>query len=221
MTNNPIQREFDTKASVYESNRLANWYRAHAQEILDICPLSIDGDTLDIGCATGYQLRLLRSRNTAFKLVGIDLSTNMISTAKTLSESDEGQFHYVADDWENLTEDSKSFLGACRFRLIICANTLHYFRDPEKAIIDMLNMLESGGTLVVLEREQSGSYLTRLWGFLHRYLIKDHVEFHSANDICKLLKKAGFSKFEIASTIKRYVWKGKLFTSVALIRGEK
>ena len=221
MENNVVEKEFDLKASHYESNRLAPWYKAHAQEIVKYCPPQIDGDILDIGCASGYQLRLLSELYPKSRLVGLDLSSNMINQALSLSDEASKRFYYIHDNWENLRNESQRRLSQFDFKLIICANTFHYFVDPPQAIKQMYDCLDSDGMLLLLEREKSSSALTLFWGFLHRYLIKDQVEFYSAGNIVDYLSQAGFNQVQIVSTLKKYLWKGKLFTSIAIIKGNK
>ncbi len=220
MQNNIVEQEFNQKATQYESNRLSAWYKAHAQEVAAHCPPLESGDILDIGCATGYQLRLLADNNPNSRLVGIDTAEQMIAQAKNRT-ADSDQFHFVYDNWESLTEQTNSMLEQFNFKLIICANTLHYFLNPEQAIKQMYTQLDTGGRLLILEREKSNSLLTSFWGLLHRHFIKDQVEFYAADDIKQLLTQIGFEQTEVMSTIVKYFWKGKLFTSIALIKGEK
>jgi len=220
MNTNIVQQEFDQKAKEYESNRLADWYKAHADEILKHCPESIDGDILDIGCATGYQLRLLADKYPNSNLVGIDLAAKMIAQADS-QYSDTDRSNFIADNWEQLSEHNHQLLQKFNFKLIICANTFHYFLDPEKAVSSMYQLLDTDGMLLILEREKSDSLLTSFWGFLHRHFIKDQVEFYSAADITHILDNVGFSNSQVVSIIRKYFWKGKLFTSIALIKGKK
>ena len=220
MPENIVAAEFNAKAGEYESNRLADWYKAHAEEIAKHSPALASGDVLDIGCATGYQLRRLADLNPNSKLVGIDLAAEMISQAKRISpESD--RFHFVCDNWELLSPQTADLLKQFNFKLIICANTLHYFLDPQQAVRQMYDQLDTGGTLLILEREKSNSLLTSIWGGLHRHFIKDQVEFYAADEIKQLLQQIGFQQTDVASTIVKYFWKGKLFTSIALVKGEK
>ena len=78
---NVVEKEFDALAPEYESNRLASWYQAHADEILEHC-LDIDeGDILDIGCGTGHFLREYLKDKPKLRAVGIDISSSMIEEA--------------------------------------------------------------------------------------------------------------------------------------------
>lgn len=221
MQNNIVKKEFDLKADDYESNRLANWYKAHAHEILKHCPAFNEGDILDIGCATGYQLRLLSQNYPKARLVGLDLSSRMTGQAAKLSARSPRHYQFINDDWENLSAENRSILRHFNFKLILCANTLHYFIDPRRAIKQMYEMLDNDGMLLVLEREKTRSPLTSIWGLVHRHLIKDQVEFYSAEDVKDQLSGSGFLNVKIVSTIRKYFWKGKLFTSIAVIKGNK
>ena len=145
----------------------------------------------------------------------------MISQAQAHIDDNSKRFYFINDNWENLRGESQQALSQFNFKLIICANTFHYFVDPPQAIKQMYERLDSGGMLLLLEREKSSSALTLFWGFLHRYLIKDQVEFYSAGNIVDYLSQAGFNQVQIVSTIKKYLWKGKLFTSIAIIKGNK
>ena len=78
---NVVEKEFDAKAVDYESNRLASWYQAHADEMLRHC-LDIDtGDILDIGCGTGHFLRQYLKDKPGLRAVGVDISSSMIDEA--------------------------------------------------------------------------------------------------------------------------------------------
>ena len=217
-----VQKEFDALAAEYESNRLSRWYKAHSDEILNHCPQPITGDILEIGCATGHLLRQLSQRAPQAALVGIDVSPEMIAAANRKSAgASSSRLVLLADDWEDLGENSLEILRRFNFQLIICANTFHYFRDPRKASEKIYKMLGDNGILLVLEREKLNSPLTTLWDLLHRYFIKDQVRFYGAGELVDLFRDAGFEDARIVTTIRRYFWKGKLFTSIALIRCKK
>ena len=217
-----VEGEFDELAGDYESNRLSQWYKAHGEEILQHVPDRIRGDILDIGCATGHLLRRLSGRCPNGTLVGIDLSEKMVAEARgKAAAAPSGRYQFYQDDWEALSTETTEALRGFNFQLIVCANAFHYFADPRMASREMYKMLGENGILLLLEREKHDSPLTALWGFLHRHFIKDQVSFYSTRELVSMLKSAGFSDVRVVRTIKKYLWKGKLFTSIALIRGAK
>ena len=211
-----IENEFDTLAPVYESNRLSPWYRAHADEILKLCPALPHGDILDVGCGTGYFLRNYLKQNPATRGVGLDVSSVMISEAIKRAHTEQIEnAEFLHMDFEKI--DITKF-ESYDFRIIVCASAFHYFSDPHQAAVKLYSLLGDGGVLYLLERDKHRSQLTRLWGFLHRNYIKDNVEFYDQTELLRIFRRAGFDNPELVETTRRYVWKGKLFTSIVLIK---
>ena len=216
---NVIAKEFNALAPEYENNRLAPWYKAHADEILAASPSRTSGDVLDIGCGTGYLLRAYLKRNPGTRGLGLDISRAMVEEARQIAESDGiGNVRFVNADWES--PDEQPLINR-PFDLVFCANAFHYFSAPRDAARKMFNAMASGGSLLVLERNASNSVLTRGWGWLHRHCIKDNVEFHTEGDLLSCFRNAGFASASTVRSINRLLWKNKLYTSVVLIECRK
>lgn len=216
---NVVEKEFDAKAVDYESNRLASWYQAHADEMLRHC-LDIDtGDILDIGCGTGHFLRQYLKDKPGLRAVGVDISSSMIDEAsRKASEAGLENLKYIHADWESISP--ASFSGY-NFSIIFCANAFHYFTDPQAASNKLYELLQQDGTLYVLERNKARSLLTFFWGFLHSTFIKDQVVFYKNSELVRFFENAGFNSVRIVRSIKKYFWKNKLFTSIVMIEGKK
>lgn len=213
---NVIERQFNAVAADYESNRLADWYKAHANIILDACPPLAYGDVLDVGCGTGYLLRSFLARNPGARGAGVDIAANMVDRAAELARRDAiDSAQFIQADWE--TFDIQE-LHDYAFRLAFCANAFHYFSAPGRAAEKLCRVLADGGTLYVLERNKSNSPLTLLWGWLHRHWIKDNVEFYTLDQLTSCFKDAGFGDVTVVRTVNRLLWKNKLYTSVALLK---
>jgi len=213
---NVVEKEFNTLASEYEENRLADWYQAHAQEILKHCSMLEAGDVLDVGCGTGHFLRAYVRDNPGVRAVGLDISSEMISVAKNKARAAGlDKIKFIHADWETVEPD---LLKAYDFKIIFCANAFHYFKQPETATLKFHEQLGKDGTLYLLERNKSRSLLTFVWGVLHKVLIKDQVIFYKTSELLEICEKVGFSKLKVLRSIKRYFWKNKLFTSIVLLQ---
>ncbi len=212
---NGIEKEFNTVAAEYETNRLSPWYKAHAREILDALPPLDAGNILDVGCGTGYLLRELLQRNPQSRGIGIDIADGMVAQAQqhAMAEGIDNA-RFIKADWESFGPD---VLADYPIRVAICANAFHYFADPGAAARKFFRVLAPGGILYVLERNKASSAMTLVWGWLHRHIIKDHVSFYSVEELQDLFRNAGFSDVRVVRTIKRFLWKSKLYTSIVLI----
>ena len=213
---NVIVREFDGLAGEYETNRLAPWYKAHAEEVLRECPADIDGAILDVGCGTGYLLRSLLKRLPRSRGVGLDISGAMAAEAARLAAADHvNNVDFITSDWETI--DLQQLAGH-DFSLVICANAFHYFSDPRSAAAKLFDVLAPGGSLLVLERNKSNSRMTQFWDWLHQYVIKDNVKFYDLDQLLSFFRAAGFSEARPIRKIRRLLWKNKLYTDVVLIK---
>ena len=103
----------------------------------------------------------------------------------------------------------------------VCVSSLHYFSDPPAAARKIYECLSPGAKFVLVDRAKDGSMLTQLWGFLHERIIKDHVRFYSSSELLDIVKNAGFREVRVVTKIRKLFWKGKFFTSLALISAQK
>lgn len=212
---NGIEREFDATAPHYESNRLAPWYKAHADLILGRCRPARDGDVLDVGCGTGYLLRSYLAHHPENRGIGVDISGQMVAAAGRLAEQENvPNIRFIKEDWEAF--DIRR-LADYNIELAFCVNAFHYFSAPRRAAEKFADTIAEGGRLYLWERNKSSSALTRLWGWLHRHYIKDNVEFYSTGELQAIFSEAGFREVEPILEVNRLFWKRKLYTSAVLI----
>jgi len=215
-----IVREFDAKAAVYETNRLAAWYKGHAEKIVERLALKPGELVLDVGCGTGYLLRAIVRRFPGVHGVGLDLAPAMVEEARSKAAA-EGMtsLRFECADWEDGNVSGDQLFADRRPSSILCVNALHYFSAPQAAIDKMWSMLAPGGKAWVLERAREGSALTAVWGYLHHYVIRDHVRFYRTGDLLDMLRHAGFQQARTEISLRKILWRGKAYTSLALISG--
>ncbi|BBD65260.1 type 11 methyltransferase [Nostoc commune NIES-4072] len=101
-------------------------------------------NVLDIGCGTGLFSRLLAKR--ADRVLGIDLSPNMIEIAKQKSRQHPNIDYQVADilQWE---------FSVKQFDAIVSIATVHHL-PLENLLLNLQTALKPGGKLVI--RKDSG-----------------------------------------------------------------
>ncbi|HEV7266447.1 MAG TPA: methyltransferase domain-containing protein [Falsiroseomonas sp.] len=212
-----VEAYFDSVAETYDTARGAGWYRAHAEMLLKLAgDLPPRARLLDIGCATGHLLRRAAHLNPGIAGIGIDVSRRMVEMAQNTSAGLPG-LRFLHHDWEQPEDSEQADWVQDGFDLITCLSCAHYFAAPEEAFRRMRSMLRPGGRLLLLERDQDGSPATTVLGLLHRHILRDGVRFYGAAGLVKMLRKAGFRQAEVSMRLRRFAWKGKLVTSLAIV----
>jgi len=210
-----VAREFDAKAARYETDRLAGWYRAQAEETLRHLRPEPGTTVLDIGCGTGWLLRRLVREHPDVSGIGIDLSRLMIDAAeRRTDEASRSRLRFLHADWAELDPVA---LAPGPIAAVVCVSAFHYFADPLRACVKARRALSPGGRFLLLDRALDASPLTVLWQRLHDRILRDHVTFYRTDELTRLLEGAGFRDVAVRVRIRRLFWEGKLYTSLALL----
>ena len=218
----PQRLEFDAKAEVYESNRLAPWYRAQGDCVLGHLSLKPAEIVLDVGCGTGYLLRQIARSCPGVTGIGVDISPRMIEVARArAAEQGLSQLTFVAADWEQQSDEATRLIGCRPVACAVCVSAFHYFRTPVIALAAIHDVLRPGGQLLILDRARERSLLTLVWQYAHHFLLRDNVHFSSSTEIAGMLEQAGFRDVRVLDRLRKMLWKNKLYTSLALIRGTR
>ena len=163
-------------------------------EILQLIPdLTRDGiEILEVGCAAGGTLYVLRSENPSAKLYGIEINSGATRIASMFAEVENIDVEKIAPDhWQE------------KFDYIICGDVIEHLVDPWTAIRNMRKMLKPGGHLlasipnvaniVVIERLLNGHWDYKDAGILDR----THLRFFTMESIVKMVQSADFQNLEI------------------------
>jgi ubiquinone/menaquinone biosynthesis C-methylase UbiE len=93
----------------------------------------------DLGCATGVITSIIAENNKEGKVIGIDISEEMLSYAKT-SCSNISNVEFICKDISRGLEIGKDIAD-----YIICSSVLFYMPDSKMIIDDCFNALKKGG----------------------------------------------------------------------------
>lgn len=145
-----VERSFDSFAASFDAKLAKLAYRAPALVAAMLAESGVDAskelDVLDAGCGTGLCGALVAPH--ARRLVGVDLSENMIARARERNVYDELLKHeltaYLRDSAET-------------FDVIVSADTLVYFGPLEDVVAAAANALRPGGRLIFTVEELNGT----------------------------------------------------------------
>lgn len=183
----------------------AHW----ANDLLDRLALRHGESVIDIACGTGVVARLAAERGHIGRLVGIDLNTAMLATARTKS-SDIEWFEGSALE---LPFDESSF------DVVVCQLGLQFFPDRSLALKEMLRVLKPEGRVGLsvfsaIERTPAAHALVQA---LDKYLgaessrtkRSEHLSC-DASEVGDWAKQAGFDFVDVATVNKRFTFPSML-----------
>lgn len=137
---------------------------------------------LDVGCGTGIIVPILQRFFKNAKIVGIDISTEMIELAQKL--------------YGNIAEFKHKdfFEHRGNYDLIILFHNFYFFQ-LEKAINKIKNLLKEKGTAVIVTRGPSPfSYLHR---FVNLKILRTSEYLYKPSDFQKIVKNAKWKLIDI------------------------
>jgi ubiquinone/menaquinone biosynthesis C-methylase UbiE len=105
--------------------------------------LAGDDRVLEVATGTGELIRRLRENYPRVKLVGADLSFQMLRQARAKAPS-----HLTR--WVQASADQLPFRDDA-FDWIVCVNGFHCFRRPEQSLQQMRRVLRPGGQLLLVD----------------------------------------------------------------------
>lgn len=134
------KKTFNKQAFEYDSNIQGQHARKLYQPILEVLLGKHISSLLDLGCGTGELLKEIYLLGITDKLIGMDISPNMISVAKQkLSNTAK----LILGDSEKLPFQKNSF------DVVVCNDSFHHYPSPDKVLEEVSRVLKKEGLLII------------------------------------------------------------------------
>ncbi len=144
-----------------------------------------NAEILDLACGPGNITYYLQNKQPGFRILGMDLSANMLALAKANNPGAE----FIQMDVRNMTSLDRQFNG------ILCGFGLPYLSKKEslQLINDAYGLLKQGGILYLSTMEgdpdASGFQASSSGGSEQMY-----IQYHEAGYLRRALKRNGFTE---------------------------
>jgi ubiquinone/menaquinone biosynthesis C-methylase UbiE len=137
-------KRFNKWAGSYDTGIVSIFFRMCYRKIRPSLNLQDGMRLLDVGCGTGSLLKELSESGKELNLYGIDLSPEMIATAR-VKLKDEKHIELYEGSAADLPFQSNYF------DYVVCMNSLHHHADPKQSLTEMARVLKPGGMMILMD----------------------------------------------------------------------
>jgi ubiquinone/menaquinone biosynthesis C-methylase UbiE len=176
-----LRLEFNDWAKAGRGSSMERGHRPVGEQAIQLMEIPTDGRVLDVGCGNGWATRLMAERALDGRVVGIDISDEMVDLARESSSS----FSNV--EFREASAEKLSFAEG-EFTHAFSMESLYYYGNILRALKEIHRVLKSGGQLACVvdlykENRPSHQWISQL---------KVPVQLLSAAEYRSLFETAGF-----------------------------
>lgn len=177
-----LRLEFNDWAAAGKGPSMETGHRPVGEQAIELMSIPADARVLDVGCGSGWASRLMAAKALTGRVVGIDISDEMVRVARESSASFSNVQFQIASA-EKLPFDDGEFTHA------FSMESLYYYADIPNALKEIKRVLGPGGLfacVVDLYQESRPS---------HQWIdqLKVPVQLLSSAAYRKLFESAGFA----------------------------
>jgi SAM-dependent methyltransferase len=177
-----LREEFNRWAEAGRGEGMEQDHLPIVLPVLDRVRLQPDDNVLDVGCGAGWLSSLLAEQVPEGRVVGIDVSDEMIRHARRRNARLENVLSVVGEA-EQIPWDAGFFTHA------ISVESAYYWPDPARAAAELFRVLREGGSAWIVMNYYRDNPHSHQWGEI--LTVPAHLL--SAEQWAALLRDAGFA----------------------------
>lgn len=136
--NERLRLEFNEWAKAGRGTSMERGHRPVGEQAIRLLAIPDDGRVLDIGCGNGWATRLMAEQAPDGRVVGIDISDEMVDLARESSAS------FSNLEFREASAEKLSFAEG-EFTHAFSMESLYYYGDILRALQEIRRVLKSGG----------------------------------------------------------------------------
>ena len=180
-----VRREFNRWAAAGQGEEMESHHLPIVLPMLPLMNLGVRETVLDVGCGAGWLCRMLASELRESKVVGLDVSDEMIERARAASTNFASLSFLVGGVDQIPSEDDV-------FTKVISVESSYYWPDPARGIQEIFRVLAPGGSAWILINYYRDNVHCHQWG--KEYKIPSHLLW--ADEWAGLFRQSGFTSVE-------------------------
>jgi ubiquinone/menaquinone biosynthesis C-methylase UbiE len=141
--NEALREEFNRWAEVGRGEGMEEGHLPLVLPVLDQMKLSAEENILDVGCGAGWLVRMLAERVPEGRVIGMDISDEMVRRARR-NYVDVENAMFVVGAADEIPWDANFFTHA------ISVESAYYWPDPARGLLEIYRVLREGGAAWVL-----------------------------------------------------------------------
>jgi ubiquinone/menaquinone biosynthesis C-methylase UbiE len=209
--NRRIINRFDAWSSTYGADRIASWFSYYQAYALNSFNILENANFLDVGCGTGWAVTEIAKKLKFGKACGMDISSQMIKKAR----ADAGKIpniDFCIANAEYIPYQDESF------NFVLSTFSLHHYLNPLQALCEIKRVMKKGGELIIIDSARDVSlpiYIQDCW---RRFFEKSHIKYYKINEMKVLIEQAQLKLVGKITTDKKFLFKGKVFTGLMIVK---
>ena len=181
--NEQLREEFNRWAEAGRGEGMENDHLPIALPMLAQMGLRADENILDVGCGGGWLCKLLASRVTEGRVVGMDISDEMVRHARR-NCADIANAMFVVGSVDAIPWQPNFFTR------VVSVESSYYWPDPAKGIRELFRVLGEGGSAWILINYYRDNPYCHQWG--EKLAIP--AKLLAADEWASMFRDAGFSE---------------------------
>lgn len=177
-----LREEFNRWAVAGRGEEMERDHRCIAEQMLELVGLEPADNVLDLGCGAGWLARLVAARVPKGRVVGMDVSDEMVHRARRAHVELDNVLFVVGGVDEIPWEDNF-------FDRAVSVESAYYWPDPARGLRQILRVLREGGSAWVLINYYRDNPHCHQWGQV--FALPTHLL--AADGWAAVFREAGFA----------------------------